>query len=191
MRYRCLSKEEYRLRGYSITGLRFRDILPIKDWRNDQLSVLRQNVLLTDADQLKYYNEVIEPSFHSERPGLILFSFLLSGECIGYGGLTNIDWHSRRAEISFLLETARIYDSGQYQKDFANFLMLAKKVAFEELGLNRLFTETFDIRPVHVDVLNKSGFILEGRMREHVYVDGRFVDSLLHGFIKEYYNAER
>lgn len=162
----------------------------IKKWRNEQISVLRQNKILTDEDQYKYYNDVILPSMAENQPHLILFSYLLSGCCIGYGGFTNIDWIARKAEISFLLDTERAADPKLYQNEFSIFLGLVKKNAFNELNLNRLFTETFDIRPVHVDTLLNNGFELEGKLRQHVVSGGEFVNSLIHGCLKENYSGE-
>ncbi|MNC80618.1 hypothetical protein D3C75_1334820 [compost metagenome] len=66
-----------------------------------------------------------------------------------------------------------------------------KKVTFDTLQFNRLFTETFDIRPLHISILEKCGFQYEGRMKQHAYVAGALVDSILHGYLKEFYDAER
>ncbi len=191
MNYRCLGKQEWSKGPYTITPLREADIFPIRRWRNEQMDVLRQNRLLSEADQLKYYHDVVVPSFEAEQPKIILFSYLLDGRCIGYGGLTNIDWVSGRAEISFLVDTGRTKDEAGYREDFSVFLSLMKEVAFTDVHFNRLFTETFDIRPVHVGILETSGFRLEGIMREHVRIGDRFVDSLIHGYLKGYWDAER
>ena len=71
------------------------------------------------------------------------------------------------------------------------FIRLIKKVLFEDLNFNRIFTETYDIRPHHISILEKNGFQLEGRMREHIQINNKFVDSLIHGFLKEYYHAQK
>ncbi|WP_248929436.1 GNAT family N-acetyltransferase [Paenibacillus hamazuiensis] len=191
MKYRCLQKPAYRFGDYEAVSLREQDIMSIKQWRNEQMAVLRQNKVLTDEDQRNYYQHVVLPTFDQEQPRIILFSFLYRGECIGYGGLTNNEWICQRAEISFLLNTARTTDRAGYRNDFTAFLTLMKKVAFEDLHFNRLFTETYDIRPHHVQILEDNGFVYEGRMRQHAVVDGRFVDSLLHGCLKEFYDANR
>jgi RimJ/RimL family protein N-acetyltransferase len=183
--YKCLKNQSFTKKEYTITPIREIDILLIKSWRNEQMKVLRQNRLLTDEDQRTYFRTVILPSFLEEKPKIILFSYLFEKVCIGYGGLTNIDWQSCRAEVSFLLDTKRIHNVKQYQKDFSTFLSLMKKMAFDELHFHRLFTETYDIRPHHIEVLEKSGFIFEGRMKDHVKIEDRYVDSLLHGCLKE------
>lgn len=190
MKYACLDTDVYSLDGYGITSLRHGDMEAVRVWRNAQMVVLRQVLPLTGEDQDAYYENTVLPSMRQERPGMILFSFLLDGVCIGYGGLTNIHWQSRRAEVSFLLDPDRVRDKTGYARDFSAFLKLMKLVAFRTLGFNRLFTETYDIRPYHVAVLEDSGFRPEGRMLKHEMIDGTFVDSLIHGYLREYYDTE-
>ncbi|MFC5469738.1 GNAT family N-acetyltransferase [Cohnella suwonensis] len=189
--YKSLSQGFYELDRYRISVLRFEDMRYIKQWRNEQIDVLRQNKKLTDEDQARYYEQVVLPSLEMENPSLMLFGYFWDNLLIGYGGLTNMDWCSLRAEVSFLVSTERISDEKLYESDFRHFLRLLKRVAFEDLRFNRLFTETFDIRPKHVAILEAEGFRFEGRMKQHVRIDGRFVDSLLHGCLKEHYDAER
>lgn len=184
MTYSCLQEQQFRLGPYQLTPLRHQDIFDIKKWRNEQMAILRQRELLTDEMQEKYYQKVIVPSFSAEEPQQILFSYLLNERCIGYGGIVYIDWHSKRGEISFLLETHRVQNPLQYRQDFIPFLQLIKKVAFDELQFHRLYTETFDIRPDHIALLEEMNFAFEGRMKDHVLVKGKFVDSLIHGCIK-------
>ena len=175
--------------NYQLIPLREQDIFDIKTWRNAQMDVLRQNHELTNEEQLQYFHEVIKPTFTEQKPNQMIFSFLLEEICIGYGGLTNIDWKSKRAELSFLLNPARVANNVVYEKDFSTFLTLIKRLAFEELQFHRIFTETYDIRPLHIAVLEKNGFVMEGRIRQHVLIGSQMVDSLLHGFIKKQYVA--
>jgi len=37
---------------------------------------------------------------------------------------------------------------------------------------------------LHVSILEKNGFVQEGRMRQHVIIKGTFHDALIHGIIK-------
>lgn len=180
-RYAALQRNEYEHSGgYAIVPVRHSDMLLIQKWRNAQMAVLRQKRKLSNADQHRYYTTVMRPEMRRKRPTLVLFSFLLNKDAIGYGGLTHIDWEARRTELAFILDPART-GADSYAREFAVFLTLIKRVVFEDLKLNRLFTETYDIRPVHLATLEANGFRLEGRLRQHVCVDGRLVDSLVHG----------
>ena len=189
MSYVHLKQQCYTQGLYRVTSIREEDMLVIKQWRNEQMNILRQNHVLTDEDQLRYFSSVILPSFSNPTTRIILFSFFWNEELIGYGGLTNLDWVNKRAEISYLVKTDRSKEANieQYKEDFSTFLRLMRRVAFNDLELNRLYTETFDIRPLHIQVLENNGFLYEGRMKEHVLIDGQYIDSILHGCIKGNY----
>ena len=189
MKFKSLNKNRFELGAYAVVPFREEDKYRIKEWRNQQMDVLRQKRVLTDEDQENYYNRFILPSFSQEEPTIMLFSFLENEQCIGYGGLTNIDWASKRVELSFLVNHQRAANNDLYLKDFSSFIDLMKKIAFDELNFNRIFTETYDLRPLHIRILEENGFKLEGRMKEHILVNGVLTDSLIHGFIKKYYNA--
>lgn len=191
MHYRCLKRQMRASGKYTLVPIREEDMQAIRIWRNDQIDVLRQRVPLSEEDQRRYYEQVVRPSFDDPKPDLILFSYLLDGVLIGYGGLTHVDWCADRAEVSFLLETARTTDEKQYAYEFGVFLRVLQDVAFGDLGLNRLFAETYDIRPHHVAVLEQNGFEPEGRLRQHIKIQGRYVDALIHGCLKAWWECER
>jgi len=187
--YACLKKNEFELGQYKIVPLRHEDILKIKDWRNGQMEILRQKSEITEEQQIAYFDKVVWPLFEMSQPTQLLFSYLKDEELIGYGGLVYIDWLDQRAEVSFLVDTVRALDSSIYQKDFETYLNLIKQVAFEGMKFNRIFTETFDIRGHHISVLEASGFVKEGCMKQHININNKFIDSIIHGYLKEYYHA--
>lgn len=184
MSYRCLTQTRFSANPYALIPIKKEHLHAIKEWRNAQIAVLRQAAPLSDHDQEEYWHNVIEPQFSVERPPQVLFSFLKEEFCIGYGGLTHIDWISRRAEVSFLLNPERTKDSALYKHDFTAFLKLLVDAAFNTLAFHRLYTETFDMRPLHVAVLEAFGFRLEGRFLEHNLIEGAYIDSVMHGFVK-------
>lgn len=183
MTYMCLHQNSFDLDNYCLTTLRHQDIMNIKNWRNDQIAILRQQVVLTDEMQELYYSNIVLPSFTTPQPKQILFSYLFDGHCIGYGGFVHIDWIAKRAEVSFLLDTQRAQDPSKYHKDFTVFLKLLKQIGFQYLHFNRLYTETFDIRPLHISILEEQGFSFEGRLKKHVLIEGKLLDSLIHGCV--------
>ena len=180
--YRPLPPAEYRHEAYQLIPIRYEDREPIRAWRNAQLQVLRQATLLTAEQQEAYFQRVVLPLFEQEQPAQLLFSLLHNNELIAYGGLVHISWLDARAEVSFLVEPARAADAVVYRQDFLAHLRLLGQVAFEGLKFNRFFTETYDIRPAHIAILEEAGFHLEGRLRQHIQLQpGTFTDSLMHG----------
>jgi RimJ/RimL family protein N-acetyltransferase len=181
MSYRCLNQVTFSLDDYTIVPIRHEDMLNIMQWRNDQIRYLRQNEPLTEKQQEHYYRNVLTPSFSEEHPSQVLVSLLYKGVCIGYGGIVHIDWLSSRGEVSFLVDTKRTLDPVVYRQDFVHFLKLIKQLAFKDLHFHRLHGETYDIRPLHIEILESQGFIREGCLREHIYIEGKYVDAILHG----------
>jgi len=166
-----------------ITKLRKQDIFKIMRWRNNQINILRQNTKLTRQDQIKYYNKIKKDS-KKNKPKNMLFSIINSNDqnCIGYGGLVNIDWQNKKAEMSFLLDTKIIRKDDQYNLYFNSFIKLIKKEFFK-VKLNRLFTETFLFRKKHIKVLEKNNFVKEGILRKNTFKK-KYIDSIIHSIVK-------
>ena len=192
MNYKVLKRNSLKdSDGYEILPIRPEDIESIRVWRNEQRDVLRQKGIIQAQEQTHYFEKTIWPTLEELQPKQILFSFLYQGTCIGYGGLTSIDWEYKRAEISFLVETARVHDQELYDKDYSHFLSLLAKITFEDLGFQRLYAETFDFREYHMRILEKFGLKQEGVLRKHVFKKGKWCDSIMHGLLREEYKSEK
>lgn len=185
--YACLHEQRFGCGPYEIVTIQPEDIENIRIWRNAQMDVLRQSEPITAIQQIEYYSAKIWPQLESRHPREILFSLFRDGRHIGYGGLVHIAWLHRRAEVSFLVEPERAADRVVYGEDFHAFLGLIKKVAFADLRLNRIFTETYAIRGYHISILESAGLNREGVLLEHIYIDGNPVDSIMHGFLSSDY----
>ena len=178
--YRCLARVEYESGNYKLLSVRPQDIQSIRQWRNAQTNVLRQDGEITPESQEQYYAREIWPTMQQDCPRQILFSFLHRQQLIGYGGLVYIDWQAKKAEVSVLFDlTDRSED--QYKEQLTAYLTLLKEAAFDDLGLHRLWTESYDIRPLHIAILEQQGFKFEGRLHDHEWIDGAYVDTLFHG----------
>jgi RimJ/RimL family protein N-acetyltransferase len=188
--YKCLRDAKFELDEFALLSIRPDDIEWIRQWRNAQMPVLRQGQPITPNQQQAYFDNFVWPTFPLDTPPQVLVSFLKNGKLIGYGGLVHLHWGDRRGEVSFLVNPTAASELPLYRTLFRAFLSLLQPLAFQVLGLNRIFTETFDIRPDHISVIEQSGFQLEGRMRQHVRIDGQFVDSIIHGKLRHDYQLE-
>lgn len=189
--YRHLPALEMRHGNYAIRCIEDQDIEAIRRWRNAQVEVLRQSGPISASDQRAYFDRAIWPQMGEEQPERILVAIEQSvggsgpkargatRELIGYGGFVHCAWDHARAEISALFAPAIVADKEHYRKALLAFLAMMTEAGFARLGLRRLTLETYDIRPFHVSVIEEAGFVREGRLREHVEIDGRPIDSLL------------
>jgi RimJ/RimL family protein N-acetyltransferase len=177
--YNILGKDPFCNDEYSISSIMMEDAEPIRIWRNEQISALRQNQPLTKVDQVKYFRQIIENDFGMNRPNQILVRFCHEEKLIGYGGLVHIDWTNLRAEISFLLKTTYTHDQDNYCYLLSVFFDLIKKLAFEKLGLHKLTTEAYAHRGYHVSAIENTGFKREGILREHTIIEGKWTDAIM------------
>jgi len=180
--YRCADLTGLQRGSITLRPIHWGDREPIRAWRNAQLDVLRQAAPLSEEDQDRYYDLVIRPQLDQEAPAQVLVAMLEDDRLVGYGGLVHISWPNRRAEISFMTEPSRL-DEATFRSDWGLFLDLMIEVARDRLHLHRLTTETYEIRAIVLDQLDRAGFEREGILRQHVWLDDRYVDAVLHGLI--------
>lgn len=184
--YKCLSVQKFEIDDYQCVPVNPTFIENIRIWRNSQQNVLRQNTKITKEQQKFYYKNNIYPDMKASNPKNILLGYLKKNKLIGYGGIVHISWEMNHGEVSFLLDPTRSNDEMMYLQDFSAFLVLAKNIAFSNLGLTSLFTETYSFRNHHVSILEKSGFILEKTIKKNIKTDHGIYDSLIHGIYNEY-----
>ncbi|MBK8620472.1 MAG: GNAT family N-acetyltransferase [Saprospiraceae bacterium] len=181
--YVFLNKQKIEQGDSCIVPIRYEDRFDIMKWRNEQLFHLRQEKPLTAEDQEHYFSSVIKSLFDQRHPKQILFSYLENNICIGYGGLVHINWKDRHAEISFLVKT-EIQDE-LFAFHWKTFLKMIQKVAFEELGLHKIFTYAFDVRPWLYPIIEATGFEREATLKEHSFIGGSWKDVVIHRKIAE------
>ncbi len=111
---------------------------------------------------------------------LYLGIFTLEGRLVGDIQLAHIDWRQRTADIGAGI--ARRADRAQGYGFDATLVLL--RYGFEELDLYRMTARTAECNTRAVRVLEKVGFVLEGREREAFYCAGRRWDRLLYGLLR-------
>ncbi len=168
---------------YSLVPIRFEDRYNIMKWRNEQIYHLRQQKLLTKEDQDQYFEKVISKLFEQEQPDQVLFSFLEDEFCIGYGGLVHINWVDINAEVSFLMKTE--LEKKHFHEYWGIFLNLLRKIAFEEIKLHKIYVYAFDVRPHLYEALEKAGYFLDARLKEHCHYNKEFKDVVIYSLLNK------
>ena len=186
-KYICLQNQEQHLGDISIVPLRYEDRFLIMKWRNEQIYHLRQARPLTEDDQQCYFDNVVSKLFDNPKPNQILFSYLEKGVCIGYGGLVHINWIDRNAEISFIMDTQ--LEAEHFAEHWSNYLTMLKAVAFDDLGLHKIYTYAFDLRPHLYTILEANGYMREATLKEHCLFNGEYKDVVLHSLWNDRYEV--
>jgi|GEM_PF-220329 len=184
MRYKIVSQSKWKQNSFSFVPIRKKDMQTIRIWRNMQMEILRQNEEISELQQKEYYTKVIEPTFSLSKPSLILFSILKEKTLIGYGGLVHINWDSKTAEISFLLEPTLNNHIRSFTEIFDEFLLFIQKISFQVLSLEKIYTYAYDIRTYLYPPLEKHGFECEARLKNHITVGNEICDIVIHAKYK-------
>ncbi len=178
--YKCLDVNEFRDGDYQLIPIRDFDKHAIREWRNQQIEILRQSEPLSAEMQDSYFKNIVDQLFEVENPKQLLWSFLYKNELIGYGGLVHIDWEKRQAEISFLTQTDRNHDKEIFISDWTNYLKIVKRIAGDYLDFNRIFTYAYDIRPNLYISLENSGFKETQRIKNEILINHQKKDVVIH-----------
>ena len=182
-KYRCLIKNEYTYKNYSLATIQENEIEKIRIWRNKNIKILRQTKKIEKKQQVLYFQKNIWPDMKIKQPKNILLSFKKNNVLIGYGGFVHISWENKRSEISFIMGDIDENDD-TYKQKFKIFFILLKKIAFKDLSFKKIYVETFIHRKRHIKILELFGFKKEGKLKKHYYFNNLYVDSVLHSYIK-------
>lgn len=120
-------------------------------------------------------------------PNSIIFTICRNedGEAVGQTALFRIDWVGRMAVFYI-----GIADKTNWSKGFgseATAIMI--DYAFNTLNLNRIQLHVAVENQAAVKVYQKTGFIIEGTLREAMYHNGHYSDFYVMGIIKKDYTG--
>jgi RimJ/RimL family protein N-acetyltransferase len=166
---------------YQLRPIHWNDRDAIREWRNAQIDVLRQQNPLSASEQDNYFLNIVLPQLTQEQPEQILFAFLEDSQLVGYGGFVHIVWSDQCAEVSFLTDIDRSQHH-VFSEDWSEYLDLLVQLA-RGIGFHKLTTETYGIRTELIEILENFGFTQEGILRDHHRINGTPVDSFAHAYL--------
>jgi len=94
---------------------------------------------------------------------------------LGACGLCYIDWVNRTADFSLYIGHEGLYIDDNLAPDAAVTMI---GYAFDELGLNRLWSEIYAFDEAKTHFFKQLGFVLDGRHRQTHWAEGAWHDSL-------------
>jgi [ribosomal protein S5]-alanine N-acetyltransferase len=98
--------------------------------------------------------------------------------CGGMG--LRVEEQHRRAELGYWIGVP--YWGNGYATEAGQAVI---RFGFQQLGLNRIFAAHFRHNPASGRVLAKLGMRYEGRLRQHIWKWGEFVDSEAYAILRE------
>jgi ribosomal-protein-alanine N-acetyltransferase len=110
------------------------------------------------------------------------FCIEIGGEVSGGIGIRiGSDVHRHVAELGYWLGRA-FWGHGIMSETVAAFT----DYCFKTFSLNRIHAELYANNPASARVLEKTGFVYEGRLRNNVVKDGQILDSLVYGKTRDH-----
>lgn len=107
----------------------------------------------------------------------------LAGVC---GLVLQTDIYRHSAEIGFWL--GEPYWNQGIASGAVNLLL---RYAFEQFQVERVYAGVFSNNPASARVLERNGFIEEGRMRQGIVKNGEFLDEVRYGLLRKEFKASR
>ncbi|MDM8542152.1 GNAT family protein [Desulfococcaceae bacterium HSG9] len=102
---------------------------------------------------------------------------------IGLTGLWDINWHNRHALTAIKLLISKDIKGKGLGRDA---IMTMNSFAFYDVGLHRLWSTILDYNiPSFKSYVKKSGWKVEGKLREHIFRNGAFHDLYYVACLKE------
>jgi RimJ/RimL family protein N-acetyltransferase len=100
---------------------------------------------------------------------------------VGSCGFHEIRWRDRTGVVGLLIGERTVWGRGLGTEAMRALL----RHAFDTLNLNRIALRVFENNVRAVRVYEKLGFVREGRLRQDHYREGRYVDVLVMGLLRE------
>jgi diamine N-acetyltransferase len=165
-----------------LTPLTADDLPRMFGWINDrELVLFNAPYKPVHEDQHKEWFETIK-----RRSDVALFGIRLrrTNKLIGSCQLHSIHPVNRSAE--FQIRLGEVDEQGHGYGTEATRMLL--DFGFKDLNLNRVYLHVFSNNAPAIRVYEKAGFVREGMLRQAAYLDGKYLDVLVMGILRQEYD---
>ena len=158
------------------------DLEKIYKWKNDfELS----NLIMSHP--LPFSTHQIHGWFdrnQDDRNQVLFGIYLLEHhQIVGIVRLMFIDWISSNAELGIYIGDAEMRNKGIGKKA----IQLILKYAFKQLNLSRVYLHILESSNSTIQLYQGLGFIPEGTLRQHYWVNGKYENVLIFGMLRSEY----
>lgn len=147
------------------------------DWENKKMTLGVRFPITLETDE-EWYDKIC--SDHSNKNVFFAIKDTLADKTIGIIQLSNIDWVNRNTYIGIQILKNEI------GKGYGNrSIDLATSYAFNVLNLRKVIAEIVAINIDSKHVFEKCGYVVEGKLNEHIYYDSQYHDLHIMAKIKK------
>lgn len=123
----------------------------------------------------------------AEHPLVIEIQQAKEWVAIGNCGVHNIDWRARSAEVGIFIGEKSLWNKG-YGSDAMRLLLTH---CFKTLNLNRVALDVYETNLRAIRSYEKVGFVHEGRKRQAMYKEGKYIDILIMSILREEWKEDK
>lgn len=109
----------------------------------------------------------------------VRYSVVVGNKAIGMASLTNIDWKNRVANLNI-----KLHIKFRGQGFGKRVIAMLKEYAFSELNIHCLTAGILEDNVASIQIFEKNGFELEGRLRHRIYKRGSYKNVLIFSCLK-------
>ena len=150
-------------------------------WLNDPevRQHLLVNIPLSQAQEDGWFDRMLARPLEEQPLGIEVRTpegWRLVGNCSFF----DLDWRNRCCELGIF-----IGDKEYWSRGYGTQVMrLMLKYGFNTLNLNRVYLRVYESNPRGIKCYEKAGFRHEGRLRQAIFQDGRYIDLLMMSVIR-------
>ncbi len=112
---------------------------------------------------------------------------LKDGTLIGSCELREFDWTARSCELGIMIGDKAYWGQG-YGGDALELLL---RIAFSGLNMHKVWLTCVAYNERGLRAYRRLGFVEEGRLRDHRFVDGRYYDTIMMGILEDEWRARQ
>jgi len=150
-------------------------------WLNDPevRQHLLVNIPLSQAQEDGWFDRMLARPLEEQPLGIEVRTpegWRLVGNCSFF----DLDWRNRCCEIGIFIGDQEYWGRGYGTQ----VMRLMLKYGFNTLNLNRVYLRVYESNPRGIKCYEKAGFRHEGRLRQAIFQDGRYIDLLMMSVIR-------
>jgi RimJ/RimL family protein N-acetyltransferase len=166
----------------NLTAVERDDLSKLMEWRNksDYRKYFREYREINSTMQENWFEKKV-----ISDDSTIMFSIRKNdtNELLGCCGLCYINWINGSADLSLYIGWENAYiDKEGFAKESCELLF---QYGFNELRLNRIWTEIYEIDNKKRNLYDDLGMKVDGILRESYFFDGQFCNSYIYSLLKK------
>ena len=169
-----------------LRGVERSDLEKFVEWINDPevTDGLTLFLPMSSVDEEKWFENAMQKP-QEEKPLVVDMKDGDAWRVIGNSSFFDFDWVARSAEVGIMIGDKTVWNQG-YGTEVMTLLL---RHGFGTLNLNRVYLRVHADNKHAIRTYEKVGFVHEGRMRQAVYKNGKFLDLLFMSVLREEWDA--